>query len=193
MSLKRLTKAALVFCAFGLPAQAAQTERVLDLCLDTKVLPEDRIATLQAEGWRQTDGLLAMTVALTLIRLNSGEPEGWKETHLDSADLAKSGLRIANVTYLQNAANTAGVFIGRGQLGLQTCLFVGDDPDLSALDNALDGSIIRTIGEVSRIRGDGVKSLISAHAMTNDGRAVFDPYLPFGLTFAVELDRQRAP
>ncbi len=168
----------------------ADTGRVLDLCLDTSLTPEARLEVLSGDGWREADGTVAFAVALTLTRVNSGAPEGWADVLADSLNTAPRAIDGGDATYIAALDDSAGVFIGRNRTGLQICLYLGDDPDMSPLAGALDGSIVRTIGEVSRIRGDGVKSLISAHAMTDQGRAVFEPALPFGLTFTVVLDRQ---
>jgi|GEM_PF-4014910 hypothetical protein len=175
---------------FAVSPTFADTAKVLDLCLNTNLIPEERIEVLQSSGWQGAHGQDALTAALTLTWISAGDPTGWADTFAKAQGLSGEGLREANVTYLESPDARAGVFVGRGRSGLQTCLFLGDNPDLSALDRALDGSIIRTIGEVSRIRGDGVKSLISAHALSDQGREQFTPRLRFGLTFTVELDRQ---
>lgn len=169
----------------------AQTETVLELCLDTSVTPETRVEKLLENGWKPTKNEEnALATALTLTRMSAGKPETWSEVQEESTKDASMALGESNVKFFENPSNTSAVFIGRDRSGLQTCLYLDENPDLSALEKALDGSIIRTIGEVSRIRGDGVKSLISAHAISEKGRHRFAPPLPYALTFTVVLDRQ---
>lgn len=173
----------------GAAPSAASTSDVLALCLDTSMTPEGRTDQLLEDGWQRTGSPIdALAVALTLTRMNPGEPENWNATR-ERSTVSAASMRDPG-TFLSSPDGRYAVFFGRDRTGLQTCLFLGDSPDLGPLDDALDGSIIRTIGEVSRIRGDGVKSLISAHAITEDGRALFDPRLQYGLTFTVVLDRQ---
>lgn len=146
---------------------------------------------LQEDGWKQTQNAeVALATALTLTRMSAGKPETWLEVQKESIRDAKIATDESDAKFLENPSQTSVVFIGRDRGGLQTCLYLDENPDLSALAEALDGSIIRTIGHVSRIRGDGVKSLISAHAISEKGRDQFAPPLPYALTFTVVLDRQ---
>lgn len=146
---------------------------------------------LREDGWKQIqNGEVALATALTLTRMSAGKPETWLEVQEKSARDVSIALNESDAKFLENPSQTSAVFIGRDRSGLQTCLYLDENPDLSALAKALDGSIIRTIGHVSRIRGDGVKSLIGAHAISEKGRDQFAPPLPFALTFTVVLDRQ---
>ena len=176
-------------CLLSVTTAMAGTADVLALCLDTDLRPEDRAERLLSKGWHlEGTPEQALATALTLTRMKASDPEGWQEVQEASAQTALT--MIGDDVFLSTTDGQEAVFFGRDRTGLQTCLYLGSDPDLSALVAALDGSIVRTIGEVSRIRGDGVKSLISAHAISDHGRAVFDPALPFTLTFTVVLDRQ---
>ncbi len=169
----------------------ADTAAVLRLCLDTGLTPEDRIEQLSSEGWEpiDTEALAALTAAITLARINAGGPTNWNADRSIAKTQAAKSLSAQNVEFLVGPGRQ-GVFVGRNRTGLQTCLYLGDTPDLGPLDRALDGALLRQIDHVSRIRGDGVKSLISAHAITDAGRRLFHPPLAYGLTFSVQLDRQ---
>ncbi len=169
-------------------AASADVARVLPLCLDTSLRPEDRGKALQAEGWQtKGDPVEALATALTLTRLSAGKPEEWAAIR----DTARSqAVAASGSTFLTSQDGRDAVFFGRDVSGLQTCLYLGGSLDMAPLAKALDGSILRTIGEVSRIRGDGVKSLITAHGMTEVGRDGFDPPLAYAMTFTVVLDRQ---
>ena len=104
--------------------------------------------------------------------------------------MAGARLNDAPKWFLVGPDRKRAVFIGRDRQALQTCLYLGGDPDMSAVDALLDGSILRQIDDVLRIRGDGPKSLIVAHGLGDDARAFFDPPLRFAMTFTVVLDRQ---
>lgn len=188
--MKTIASLTLIAALCAVSPANADTAKVLDLCLDTDLVPEERIEALQADGWDIADGQQALRTALTLTWIDATNPATWQATYEEAQALAVEGIQDANVTYLAQDDDSAGVFVGRGRTALQTCLYLDDDPDLTALDAALDGSIVRKIGDVSRIRGDGVKSLISAHALSDAGRDQFMPRLSYGLTFTVELDRQ---
>ena len=176
----------------GLPTILwAETAEVLTLCLDTELRPEDRVARLVAKGWTPDPeaALEALAMTLTIGRINAGDPTNWNADRDIASEVAGNTLASNDYLYL-SGPDGQGVFIGRDLRGLQTCLYVGNTPDLGPLDMALDGSFVRHIDHVSRIRGDGVKSLIAAHAITDVGRNLFDPPLAFAMTFSVRLDRQ---
>lgn len=180
-----------LFCLPGL-ALAGDTARVLGLCIDTALNPEARIEQLRAEGWQSgEDALTALTVALTLPRINAGDPTNWEADRSFSRERAQEAMaRAPDTEFLKAADGSAVVFVGRDTLGLQTCLFLSDQIDLTPVSAALDGKGPSRIDTVSRLRGEGFKSLISAHAMTPEGRARFDPPLAYGMIFATQLDRQ---
>ncbi|MGR3513008.1 MAG: hypothetical protein ACU0GG_09605 [Paracoccaceae bacterium] len=170
-------------------AAAADTARVLDLCLDTRLALEDRVEALQRDGWREAgDAGEAFAVALTLTQLSAGKPEQWGDI-LERAR-GPAGAATNSTQFLSAPVGGNAVFIGRNAQGLQTCLFLGDQLDTAPLVTELDGSILRTIGEVTRIRGEGFKSLITAHGMSEAGRKMFTPRLAYAMTFTVVLDRQ---
>lgn len=181
---------ALAVCpGFGL---ASDTARVLELCMDTNETPETRIAHLRATGWQTGgDALAALTVAITLPRINAGDPTNWEADRAFSEDRAKDAIaRDPDTELLQAPDGSAVVFVGRDTLGLQTCLFLSTEIDLAPISAVLDGKAPSRIDTVSRLRGEGFKSLVSAHAMTSEGRARFDPPLAYGMSFATQLDRQ---
>ncbi len=173
-------------------AVANQTARVLDLCLDTNETPETRIALLETEGWeRGGDALTALTVAFTILRLNPGDPTNWQADREVSSIKAQEALDDeADTHMLRSSDGHSVVFVGRNIIGLQTCLFLGPQDDLDPIVEVLEGKTPSTIKTVSRLRGEAYKSLISAHAMNAEGRAQFDPPLAYGMSFAVQLDRQ---
>lgn len=181
--------AALVFPGM---AVADNTARVLGLCMDTAETPETRIGTLRAEGWTvEGDAEAALTVALTLPRINAGDATQWEADRTFSAKKAREAIaREPDTELLTSPDGTAVVFVGRDTLGLQTCLFLGPDVDLEPVSAVLENKQPSRIDTVSRLRGEGFKSLVSAHGMTPEGRARFDPPLAYGMSFAVQLDRQ---
>ncbi len=181
-----------VFLAAFWPAVAVaqQTERVLSLCLDTTKVPETRVAELLSDGWTKGgDKLEALTVAITLIRINAGDPADWNEDRDFARLLAERDLNKGDTETL-TAPDGSILIVGRDRIRLQTCLYLGKTLDMAPLDAALDGSFVRQIREVFRIRGEGYKSLVSAHGISEAGRNLFDPPLAFAMSFATRLDRQ---
>lgn len=173
-------------------AHASQTAHVLEICLDTNQTPETRIALLEEEGWQHGgDAHTALTAALTIIRLNPGTPTTWQADREIAAAKAQEALDDEPTTQmLRSSDGRSVVFVGRNLIGLQTCLFLGPQVDIDPIVDALEGKTPSTIDMVSRLRGEAYKSLISAHAMSAEGRAQFDPPLAYGMSFAVQLDRQ---
>ncbi|MEM7720237.1 MAG: hypothetical protein AAF222_13640 [Pseudomonadota bacterium] len=168
----------------------ADAGTVLSLCLDTHLTPEERATRLEQRGWRDTGAAAeALATALTLTQLSAEKPENWERIYSQSTERA-STTSFGTDGFLAAPGGQHAVFFTRDAAGLQTCLYLGGIVDTGPLVTALDGSILRTIGEVTRIRGDGVKSLITAHGMTEAGRNMFTPRLPYAMTFTVVLDRQ---
>ncbi len=181
---------ALYFLVLPTIVFANPTARVLDLCLDVTETPSTRIAALEAEGWTETGNALgALTVALTLPRINAGDPTNWNTDRDIAREIAVKAIDNADTVFLSAPNAEAVVFIGRDWRRLQTCLYLGPD-DIGPVAEALDGAFLRIIDHVKRVRGDGIKSLISAHSITDEGRGLFDPALAYGMSFSVRLDRQ---
>ena len=171
---------------------ASDTARVLALCIDTDETPETRVQALRADGWEiGGDALSALTVAITLPRINAGDPTNWEADRDFSKARANEAIaRDPDTELLQAPDGSAVVFVGRNAIGLQTCLFLSTEIDLAPISAALDGKEPSRIDTVWRLRGEGFKSLVSAHAMAPEGRARFDPPLAYGMSFATQLDRQ---
>ncbi|MEM8802262.1 MAG: hypothetical protein AAGF55_06980 [Pseudomonadota bacterium] len=173
-------------------ASASDTARVLELCINPDETPETRVDHLRAEGWQTGgDALPALTVAITLPRINAGNATNWEADRDFAQARAQDAIaREPDTVMLQSPDGAAVVFVGRNTLGLQTCLYLGPDSDLAPISAALDGKPPSRIDTVARLRGEAFKSLISAHAMSAEGRARFDPPLAYGMSFATQLDRQ---
>lgn len=169
----------------------------LALCLDTKLDIPARAAAFETRGWsheRDEPHLREIFAAgATLGSLDALEPSSWTATRARAGDLSQElVIRSASgdAVVLKSLDARAAVVLQRNSIGLQTCLYVGNDPDLGSVAQVLEGSILREIGAVQRIRGDGPKSSISAHHLSTSGRALIDPALRFGATVSVVLDRQ---
>ncbi len=180
----------------GTPAQADMAA-ALTLCLDTTLDIPARAAAFESQGWTVEGGednlREILAAAATLGSLNALDPSTWTETRAWAEGLSNELAIKSNsgeAIVLRSGEAQAAVVLQRNIFGLQTCLFVGNEPGLEPLVKVLDGSILRKIGSVQRIRGDGPKSSISAHFLDDAGRAQIEPPLRFGVTFTLILDRQ---
>ena len=180
----------------GSPAPADMAS-ALSLCLNTKLDIPSRAAAFKAQKWailiEEHNTHEIFTAGTTLATLDALDPSGWSDTRSyasgRSEELVKSSMS-GGAFVLRTADNRAAVVLQRNALGLQTCLYAGNDPSLDPVVQILDGSILRKIGPIYRIRGDGPKSSISAHYLGEEGRALIDPPIAYSSTFTLVLDRQ---
>jgi hypothetical protein len=156
-----------------------------------------RAAAFESRGWlreRDEASLHAIYGAgATLGSIDALDPSSWTETRAKAEVLSRELVgrsASGDAVVLTSFDARAAVVLQRNSIGLQTCLYVGNDAGLGAVAQVLDGSILRKIGTVQRIRGDGPKSLINAHYLDDAGRAQITFPLRFGVTFSVVLDRQ---
>ncbi len=195
-----LTGAATALAAAGAflatPAHADMAS-ALSLCLDTKLDIPARAAAFERQGWsRESDESQLRDIfaaGAILGTLDALEPSRWSESRAAaerrSQELVHQS-RSGGAIVLRSPFFHAAIVLQTNLVGLQTCLYVGNDPGLGPVAEILDGSILREIGSVQRIRGDGPKSLINAHFLGDAGRELFDPPLRYRATFSIVLDRQ---
>ncbi|MEK6217389.1 MAG: hypothetical protein N2B03_09270 [Boseongicola sp.] len=169
----------------------------LALCLDTKLDIPARAAAFKTQAWSQDYDQAHLreifAASATLGSLDALDPSSWTATRAHAETISQELVgrsAIGDAVVLKSLDARAAVVLQRNSIGLQTCLYVGNDPGLGPVAQTLDGSILRRIGNVTRIRGDGPKSLISAHYLSDAGRTQFTPPLRFGVAFSVVLDRQ---
>jgi hypothetical protein len=195
-----LSGAATVFAAasalLGTPVNA-DMGAALALCLDTELDIPARAAAFETQGWsregEEDNPRDILAAAATLGSLDALDQPTWTTTRA-WADGLSNELATKSISgeaiVLRSSDAQAAIALQRNIFGLQTCLYVGNEPGLEPLVRVLDGSILRKIGSVQRIRGDGPKSSISAHFLDEPGRAQIEPPLRFGATFTLVLDRQ---
>ncbi|MGI9388657.1 MAG: hypothetical protein ACR2O1_01250 [Boseongicola sp.] len=181
---------------WGTPVHADMAT-ALSLCLDTDLDIQARAAAFENQGWSpvadENELLEIHASGATLLALDALEPSSWSETRTWAYGFAQELLRrpeFVKAIALRSPSFHSAIVLQRNLAGLQTCLYAGNDPDLGPVAQILDGSILRTIGSIQRIRGDGPKSSIAAHFLDETGRAQIAPPLQFGATFSVVLDRQ---
>ena len=178
------------------PAHADMAS-ALSLCLDTKLDIPARAAAFELQGWSavtdESELIEIHSSGATLLALDALEPSSWSDTRAWANGLSRDLLRQSQTfgaIALRSPYFHSAIILQRNSIGLQTCLYAGNDPDLAPIAETLDGSILRNIGALQRIRGDGPKSSISAHFLDDDGRELIDPPLRYRATFSVVLDRQ---
>ncbi len=181
---------------WGTPVQSDMSA-ALTLCLDTKLDIPARAEVFETLGWSHEsdeENLREILVAAaTLGSLDALDQPSWNGTRAWADGISDELVIKSNsgeTIVLRSGDAQAAIALQRNIFGLQTCLYVGNDADLDPVAQILDGSILRTIGHVTRIRGDGPKSSITAHFLYDAGRALIEPPLRYGATFTLILDRQ---
>ena len=169
----------------------------LSLCLDTTLNIPARAAAFEELGWSpegdETRLREIFAAGVTLGSLDALDPSTWSGTHTQAFSLSQQIVRMTasrDALALTSPDEGAAVVLLGNANGLQVCHYFGNDPGLGRVAHILDGSILREIGSVQRIRGDGPKSSISAHFLDDAGRAQIKPPLRYGATFMLVLDRQ---
>ena len=196
MTLNGAAAALATSALLGIPAHA-EMATALSLCLETTLDIPARAAAFEKQGWSsvtdESELLEIHTSGATLVALDALEPSNWSETRAWATGISRELLpqfETGSIIVLRSPYFHSAVALQRNLAGLQTCLYVGNDPGLGPVAEILDGSILREVGPIQRIRGDGPKSLISANFLDDAGRDLFDPPLRYHSEFSVVLDRQ---
>jgi len=118
------------------------------------------VALLEGHGWREATEPAAIDVALTdamtLTFLRSGEPDTWDDTAERSAGLAERQRRAVGYDAVRLLTHPSGatLTLETNRAGNPTCLYVGPETDLSAFAE-IDLFPVSD-GIIERIRHDSV-------------------------------------
>ncbi|MEL7025607.1 MAG: hypothetical protein AAGO57_00055 [Pseudomonadota bacterium] len=185
-----------LFALLITPAHA-NMDLALGACLDRTVGLDERAEIFLANDWSQErDPTFAYDVyfsAAFLATASALDFSTWDASRAQAESFAQNthgAIADGVSTLLVAPEEESAIVLGRNAVGLQTCMYVGADQDLGPVAEILDGSFLRTIGPVTRIRGDGPRSSIVAHLIEDGGASVTDMPVAYSSSFTIVLDRQ---
>ena len=176
----------------GAPA-SADISSALDACLDHDLDIPARSDALVDRGWVADPDEAALASArahaLILTRMSGFDETSWATLYMQAEAMAKAGSsRSEGRIFLTQDTDT--LTLEKNATGLQTCLYVGQEQDLSALQTVLDNKAISKAGVIRRIRGEAFRALVTAHSLDPDtAQTGFPEPLAYTTTFSVVLDR----
>ncbi|MDD9921561.1 MAG: hypothetical protein OXQ92_04665 [Boseongicola sp.] len=178
----------------AMPAFAGM-QTAVDLCLDTSLDIPARAEAFEAHGWMTENSVKSAESlfrdAVIISTVSATDQTSWPNAEKRAEALAVPfGKRLSARKVHVLRTDSSAIVLQRNGQGLQTCLYVGNEAGLSIIADVLDGSVLRTIGEVTRIRGDGPKSSISSHHISPEAAAEFAKPLNYTTAFSIVLDRQ---
>lgn len=174
----------------------ADMQTALDLCLNSDLTLDARAEAFADKGWVPYGDTKAIDAALAHAILISGlapnDPESWSESQSRSTTIAtrmRGNRGYDNVRFLANDRLGETITIEPNGSGLATCLYVGQEHTLTALNTFLPENTIRQTGPQLSIRGETGNGVVIAYAMTEAAVDKFVAPLVYSATFTVVLDR----